>query len=337
MVEMLGMEVDMKAGIIKASRGRVEKLQAFLGKMMQTHYPTARQLAKLSGYLLSMSLALGPISRLRTRSFYAMILSGDSWSSKMAWSPSAVEDLHFWFSSFEHCHGQPFWKKDPRVSVLSWSDASDSGWGGFSVTTKGTELAKGEWPVEVREHGWSSTWRELRAVSLVVSSLSTELEGSVCLHRSDNQAAVRIIQVGSAKPHLQQVALEIHKVCGEHGIRLIAEWVPRTQNELADYLSKLVDVDDWQVHPRLFEELDDVWGPHTLDCFASLRTKQIEKFCSRWWNPGCAGIDAFTMDWSCERVWLVPPLYLIGQVVDMLVISKCHGTLVVPEWPSAPW
>ena len=305
------MEVNMKDGIIKSSVGRVDKLKAFLAQVWETPPPTAREVARLTGYLLSMSLALGPVSRLRTRTFYAMVLSRKSWSSKMVWSQAAFEDLRFWLMSFEHCRGQPFWRKDPKVSVLSWSDASNSGWGGLSITAKGTEYAKGEWPVEVQQGGWSSTWRELRAVFLVLSSLCKELAGGVCLHRSDNQATVHIIQVGSSNPHLQEEALEIHKLCGVHGIQLVAEWVPRTQNELADYLSKVVDVDDWQLHPQLFEKLDSMWGPHTLDCFASMRTKQIDRFCSRWWNPGCVGIDVFTVDWSQERVCRAGTTYVL--------------------------
>ena len=43
------------------------------------------------------------------------------------------------------------------------------------------------------------------------------------------------------------------------------------------------------------------------------------------------------MDWSKERVWLVPPLHLIADVIDMINASSCHGTLIVPGWCSAAW
>ena len=127
--------------------------------------------------------------------------------------------------------------------MLTWSDASESGWGGYLLSSKGIEVGKGEWPANVRSSGRSSTWRELHAVYLVLESLATELEGGVCIHRSDNQAAVHI-EVGSRHSHLQEQALAIYEVCMRHSIKLIAEWVPREENELADYYSKLVDVDD---------------------------------------------------------------------------------------------
>ena len=334
-VEMLGMRVDLRKGIIYATERRVEKLRVCLNRLQSTSTPTARDMAQLTGYLLSMSLALGPVSRLRTRAFYAMILSRYSWSKPMLWSEEAWQDLKFWSMAFESCHGQPFWKKSPKASVLSWSDASDSGWGGFCVVNGEKMVAKGEWPDE--ESQMSSTWRELRAVALVIESLTGVLQGVSCIHRSDNQAAVHIIQVGSRKPHLQREAMRIHQNCMQLGIRLSAEWVPREENELADYYSKLVDTDDWQLNPSIFEAIDQLWGPHTLDCFASLRTRQLERFCSRWWNPECYAIDAFTVDWSKERVWLVPPFYLISRVLSMLTECRSHGTLVIPRWVSAEW
>ena len=91
------------------------------------------------------------------------------------------------------------------------------------------------------------------------------------------------------------------------------------------------------MNPIAFRWLDTLWGPHSLDCFASLKTRQLPRYCSRWWNPGCFAVDAFTVDWSQERVWLVPPVHIIARVIDMLLSYECHGTLVVPEWKSALW
>ena len=336
-VRMLGMEIDMEKGIIQASENRVDKLKQFIRELMCTTQPNAKQLARLTGYLLSMSLALGPICRLRTRSFYAMILSRKNWSKKMEWSEEAWSDLEFWSESFHELHGRPLWKKGPLVAVLTWSDASESGWGGYLQQGQKLLVAHGEWEQEVLQEHRSSTWREVRAVALVLESLSSCLEGQACIHRTDNQAAAHIIMNGSRRPHLQKEALRIQKACLSKSIRLSAEWVPREENELADYYSKVVDTDDWQLNPEVFKQFDQAWGPHTLDCFASLRTKQMDRYCSRWWNPGCFAIDAFTVDWCGERVWLVPPIYLLPRVLDMIFANECHGTLILPSWASAPW
>ena len=198
-------------------------------------------------------------------------------------------------------------------------------------------MAKGDWTDEIYAAHRSSTWRELHAMKLVLQSLASWVEGSSCIHRSDNQAAVHIVKYGSRKPHLQKEALEIHKFCRQFNVQLSTEWVPREENELADYYSKLVDEDDWQVHPAVFAQLDERWGRHTLDCFASHKNKQLERYCSRWPNPGCLAIDAFTVSWERERVWLAPPIHLISRTLKMFYHFKCHGTLIIPKWQSAHW
>ena len=48
---------------------------------------------------------------------------------------------------------------------------------------------------------------------------------------------------------------------------------------------------------------------------------------------GCMAIDAFTVEWRHENLWLSPPINLIGPVVRRIIDEECHGTLVVPEWP----
>ena len=151
----------------------------------------------------------------------------------------------------------------------------------------GELVARGNWPEEVRKAEKSSTWRELKATELVLKSPADKLEGKECRHRTDNQAAARIMEFGSKVPELHGIALDISSFCRQNNIRLVPEWIPREQNEKADFYSKLIDTEDWMLSHEVFKEMDMVWGPHTLDCFASQCTKQLDRFCSRWWNPGC--------------------------------------------------
>ena len=136
---------------------------------------------------------------------------------------------------------------------------------------------------------------------------------------------------------LQELALVIFCFCREHDVQLIPEWIPREHNERADFLSKVLDTGDWMLSPRMFAELDSLWGRHTLDCFTSSNSAQLPRFCSRWWNIGCLAVDAFTLSREQENLWMCPPLFLIGEVVHRIHAVACHGTLVVPEWKSAWW
>jgi len=112
----------------------------------------------------------------------------------------------------------------------------------------------------------SSTWRELRATELLLCSLVDILKGKECRHRTDNQAAAHTLQVGSRVPELQEIVVRVFKFCRENCIQLVPEWVPREENERADFYSKLVDTDDWKLNPIIFKQLDAIWGPHSVDC-----------------------------------------------------------------------
>ena len=134
----------------------------------------------------------------------------------------------------------------------------------------GPEIAHGQWsPVESQQ---SSTWRELEAVKRILSSWAHKLVNENVKWFTDNQGVVSVIQHGSSKDNLQQIALEIFGICMNHAIRLEVEWIPREWNEQADYISNLIDYDDWSLNPKYFRLLEQKWGPHDVDRFACYYT-----------------------------------------------------------------
>lgn len=180
----------------------------------------------------------------------------------------------------------------------------------------GPEFSQGQW--SPNECVLSSTLRELKAVDNVLRSFASKFRGHVVKWFSDNQAVVQIVQVGSRKQHLQEGALSIFELCFQYDIKLKVEWIPRSANGIADYVSRIRDYDDWMVNPALFQSLDKTWGPHTVDCFASEHNKQLLRFHSRFWCPGAEAVDTFTVNWMGDVCWLVPPLHLAGRAL-------CHA------------
>jgi hypothetical protein len=85
---------------------------------------------------------------------------------------------------------------------------------------------------------------------------------------TDSQAAAKIIQVGSMTFNLHQMTFAIFSICLKARIELDIQWIPRSLNEKSDYLSKIIDYDDWEIAPKLFRLFEGKFGPHTVDCFA---------------------------------------------------------------------
>ena len=95
------------------------------------------------------------------------------------------------------------------------------------------------------------------------------------------------------------------------GISLQVQWIPREDNAEADALSREIDLDDWGVSQDFFNEIDRIWGPHTVDRFADNSNAKLSRFNSKFWCAGTSQVDAFSVSWQMENNWLVPPISLI--------------------------
>ena len=80
----------------------------------------------------------------------------------------------------------------------------------------------------------------------------------------------------------------------------------------------------------LFKSVEESWGVHSVDCFASYYNKEVGKFFSRFWNPGCSEVDFFVQNLEGENCLVVPPVSLIARAIHYLHVSKAIATTVVP-------
>ena len=276
-----GFVLNLSAGTFQVPQKRVNSFCLVLHSIVAKGFvASTRQLARFTGLLASMGLALGPVVQLSTRSLYRDILNAASWDRPFHLSDEAVGEVLFWHANF-HNSGSPIWSPSPKPEVFTYLDASDSGWGGFTAQIGG-HVAVGSWSED--EIGTNSTFRELRATRWVLESLAPQLRGSEVLHRTDNQNTEIILSVGSRKANLHSEAVSIYQLCRTYDIRLTVEWISRDHNKLADELSRVEDANDYMLDRSCFMSLDGLWGPHTVDRFASIKTKQLDRFCSRFLN-----------------------------------------------------
>ena len=152
---------------------------------------------------------------------------------------------------------------------------------------------------------------------------------------SDRQTACKIISVGSMRSDLHIIALKIFQICADNAIHLEIQWIPRTEIEKADFISRIIDIDDWQITRDCFEAIERLWGIHTVDCFANYYNKKVSKYFSRFWNPGSSGVDFFVQNIKGENCLVVPPVDLIVRALHYLYVCKATATVIVPFWPSS--
>lgn len=188
-----------------------------------------------------------------------------------------------------------------------------------------------------QEASKSATRRELRAIEQTSICFKDDFASKTLKWFTDNQACVRIVQAGSMKLELQMLAINIFSVCVKKGINIDIQWIPRQENVKADYISNIIDYEDWGVTNEFVQFMNNLWGPYTIDRFASSRNTKFFGLIP------CFGIQVQKVlivsvkNWCNENNWLVPPVILIIKTIKYLVSCKAKGRLIVPKWSSSPF
>ena len=209
----------------------------------------------------------------------------------------------------------------------------------------------------------SSTLRELFGIWTFVSDLAPRLSGGRHRVQMDNLGCVFImggvvppfavggkewgefVSGGSPNPDLQRLAVQILDLQIQYAFSLVFEWVPRDLNVRADYLSHASELrhHHYCLRGEHFDYLDGRWGPHTIDRFATVETRQplqpphAGRFCAPFFHPDAEWTDALTIPWGGENNWVFPPLHLVGEAVTHIRASGASATLIAPDAPWAPW
>ena len=329
----MGLEWNLVLGCFSITHNRIEKYLQIIDRFLSSApYITARDCATLAGHIMSMSPVVGHLTRLKTRHLYRVIEARRSWTSRIniGVHNEALAEIFFWKNNVKNLNVKEIFAYDVPL-ILSYSDASSVACGAFIAGSNA--VCHRMWnEFEIKQ---SSTWRELKAIYFSLLSFRLLLSGKSVKCHSDNQAAVRIIEVGSPNANLHDIAHDIFTFCHVNRVTLTPQWIPRNLNLYADTISKKIDYDDWSTTPEFFAYLDGVWGPHTVDRFASQKNAQLIRFNSRFYVPGTETIDAFSVSWADENNWLVPPVHCVTRVIQHMIASQASGTLVVPFWPSS--
>ncbi|XP_063404378.1 uncharacterized protein LOC134687850 [Mytilus trossulus] len=325
-LDWLGFTWDIKNGNIFVKEDRIEKLEKYLnfvlfqvtnGKILFR----ARFIASIVGKLISMHAVFGNVVRRNTRFIYDCVMSKASWQACGRITHEALSELMYWNL---HCRNiNTVGAKISTVTVNTlfdceiFCDASDVGFGGYTTPFADSHFENfetfGNWTKP--EMGESSTWRELECVRRVLKTFNVTENKQIKIN-SDNKNVEHILKVGSKKLKLQSIDTSIIDFCEVQKINLTPYWTPRTENNDADYLSRVMDHYDWGIEPSIYHYLCNLWEICTVDRFATHYNSQCERFNSKVWCPGTEAVDAFTQFWGNDVNWLVPPPILITKTLN---------------------
>jgi len=131
-MEWLGFNIDLSAREFSVPADKIDMLKAKPSAVQKARLVPVSKVASLIGTIISMSLALGPVTRLMTRSLYAILNERTSWCQKLTLSAEASHGVKFWLDKISDFNNHNIWHTPSAVRVV-YSDASCTGYGGYMV------------------------------------------------------------------------------------------------------------------------------------------------------------------------------------------------------------
>ena len=166
------------------------------------------------------------------------------------------------------------------------------------------------------------------------------LQGASIHGRVDNTAAIAYInKQGGPVPSLSMMAERLWRYLLQHQAWIKCTHLAGVLNVRADRASKWRDdVQEWRLSDEAFYQVEKVFGPHSVDLFASRRNTMLPRFFSRWLDPDAAATDALSRRWSSERnAYAHPPIALIPKIIEKVREEGAEITLITPLWASQAW
>lgn len=342
--EFLGMTLNTSRLILSLPKDKVSALRKDVRSLQNSHVqkpPTAKDLASLVGRLVATHAAIEPAllytRALNSDAVRARRLGG--WHQQVSLSPESLADLERWLILLTDWDGRLLFAPTPEVVITT--DASGHAWGAWLSTPQEREKpilqTWGLWSREEKRR--SSNWKEATASLLALQSFRDQVRGKAVLLRTDNTSNVaNVNRGGGTSPALTTVARRVWEFCHVWECSVRAEHKPGTENERADKLSRTVhDNSDWRLDPMLFRRVEALWGPFTVDLFATRLNAQLPRYFSFRPDPGASALDALAQPWLPERAYGNPPFGLAGKVLRKVREEKATVVLILPVWRSSVW
>lgn len=294
-----------------------------------------RKFAEFLGVLASAcpAVAYGFIhcKRLERQKYLALKFNGGNYEGKMHIIDSMSEDFNWWKLNAV-IGSNPI--RTQQFSLEIFSDSSLTGWGCHCNDSK----AFGFWNDQERKY--HINYLELLAAFFAVKCFASELSQCEILLRLDNKTAISYVNRagGVQYPHLSDLSRKIWEWCEPRKIWLQASYIPSIKNVEADRASRNTNIDtEWELAQTAFKQIEQEFGPFTVDLFASRINTKCKQFCSRFPDPEAKTVDAFTVSWKNEAFYAFPPFALILRTLRKIINDKATGIVIVPLWPTQPW
>ena len=333
-IEFLGCIIDSREMSVTITGKKIEDIVSFCKRLLASESCTIRVLASLVGKLIACQPGV-PLARLFYKyleiqkdealaennfDFDGIVFLDSQAKSDLDWW---IKNLHLQFCSLDKgLHLEPF-------SLVYETDASLKGWGGL---IRGLPECKTGGFFSEEESNFHINILELLAVLFSLRTFSRDHKDMHIRLMIDNTTAVACInKKGSNKRKLHVVTRKIWIWALERNIWLSAAHIPGKENVEADFESRYFpsSKSEWSLKDEFFQIIMCKFGTCEIDLFASRLNNKLDRYVSFGPDPGAEAIDAFSFDWSINKLYIFPPFRLVGKILQKIVREKVEAVIVL--------
>lgn len=343
----LGLIVDTMRMELRVPSEKLQRLRATAKAVLSEvgrhrRWVLKRQVAQFAGFAQSLAPAVAP-ARFYLRSLYTDIGSTKEWTGKVRLSKQSVKDVRWWSTLPQRWNGRAVVGPEPTLTLTT--DASKLAWGACleGASVDGELWAHGHWGPEQQSMHISTL--ETLAVLHAARAFRRQLHNRACRLRVDNEVTRFITSsFSSSVTSLMDILRQLFHFADSNGTTLLPERVDTTLNK-ADSISRFHDLEEWVLQPWAWRQVQALFGPHTVDRFASANAHQLRRYNSRFYDPFAEHVDAFSVPlscWAAENNYCNPPFSQLPRLVGLLehlvdTGQRVQATVVAPRWERTPW
>ena len=141
----MGYQRDLKHNLLSIPGEKIDRLLASIDiVLLQSRLP-ARQLASVTGSIISNMLVFGNVCKLMTKSLQRALDRRHGLDSCVELDPCARKELEFWKNSVSNLNSRSFLNAVRKPSRIIYSDASATGCAAFFIAIDDTPVSHIYW------------------------------------------------------------------------------------------------------------------------------------------------------------------------------------------------
>jgi len=229
-------------------------------------------------------------------------------------------------------------------------DSSPTGTGGYVQRRGGRRhLLRAQFDSSTAASMQTSNERELCGAALNIDAAIKHnhiRQGDVVLLVLDSTTAMSYFRNwGGRRNNLLLLIVDTLRKLRNLNVVVKLKWCQSAKFKLADRQSRTRDRSDYELNNNVFNTVEQAYGKHTIDLFASHYNAKVSTYNTRFPHADAYAIDTLSQhlteeerDTVYRNCYVNCPFYIVPDVIrwaDRELTS--NYTLIVPEWPTQPW